>query len=372
MENNKKVNLKITSLPIVSIVIATYNSAFILDRTLCALRKQDYPKDKMEIIIVDGGSKDNTIEIAKRFDCIIFGNPQTDPVNAKVIGYKHAKGKYIVTIDHDEILINPTSISKKIKAFTENPNCKAIWCTGYQKPENYPGLNQYISEFGDPFSCFVYRFSKDWHYFSKAMSHRALLVEEKENYLKYRFYSTNPNVILEICCGGVMFDRDYFDNISDFTENPKQMVHMFYIMLLHGEDELIIIKNDPLVHFSADSISAYLPKLRWRIVNNIHYKDRADQGFKGRTNLVASVASKKQYLFPLYVFSVFCPLFDSIAMSIKRKNISYMWHFLLSFYICGYIIYQYMLKIVGVKAALKTYDGKKVIYSEHRNEKDSI
>ena len=51
--------------PVVSIVIATYNSEKLLPRTLDAIRRQTYPKERIEILIIDGGSKDNTIKIAK-------------------------------------------------------------------------------------------------------------------------------------------------------------------------------------------------------------------------------------------------------------------------------------------------------------------
>lgn len=351
-------------LPLVSVIIATYNSSAVLDRTLSALRRQDYPQDRLEVITVDGGSKDDTLEIAQKYNCIIKNNPKKDPVSAKMIGNNSSNGRYIVTLDHDEVLTNSHSIYNKVAAMMENPQCKVAFCTGYKRPLDYPGLNQYISEYGDPFSLFIYRFSKDWKYFTHNMAKKAALVTERDEYTVFSFRNNRPNVIIELCCLATMIDRDYFSQIADFLNKPEVMVHMFYKMLAHGENQVIVLKNDPIVHYSVDSLYAYLPKLRWRIINNVHYADRASQGYTGRSELGSKWSRIKKYLFPIYSFSIIIPLIDSIVMSVKRKNISYMWHWILSIYVSAYIIYQYILKILGKKPELKTYSGDKIKTNE--------
>jgi len=50
--------------PKVSILIPTLNAESVLDECLRSIEMQDYPKDKIELIIADGGSKDKTLEIA--------------------------------------------------------------------------------------------------------------------------------------------------------------------------------------------------------------------------------------------------------------------------------------------------------------------
>ena len=47
----------------VSIITATYNSAKTIVDTILSVNKQDY--DDIEHIIIDGGSKDNTLELIK-------------------------------------------------------------------------------------------------------------------------------------------------------------------------------------------------------------------------------------------------------------------------------------------------------------------
>jgi cellulose synthase/poly-beta-1,6-N-acetylglucosamine synthase-like glycosyltransferase len=53
--------------PKVSLIVATYNEAKVIQRKLMNIQELDYPKDDLEIIIVDSGSTDNTVELAKAF-----------------------------------------------------------------------------------------------------------------------------------------------------------------------------------------------------------------------------------------------------------------------------------------------------------------
>ena len=54
-------------IPSISIVIPVFNSKATLRLCLESIRGQNYPRDKIEIIIVDAGSTDNTLDIARQF-----------------------------------------------------------------------------------------------------------------------------------------------------------------------------------------------------------------------------------------------------------------------------------------------------------------
>ena len=89
-------------LPELSIIIPTHNSASTIDRCINSLNAKSYHREKYEIIIVDDGSKDKTIELAKKagVDKIIV----TDPCfqgKARNIGVKNAEGDLVAFIDSD-------------------------------------------------------------------------------------------------------------------------------------------------------------------------------------------------------------------------------------------------------------------------------
>ena len=352
--------------PLVSIVIATFNSSRILRKPLEAIMKQSYPKESMEILIVDGGSTDDTKEIAAEYGCCVIDNPDTDPVSAKFLGIKKANGRYLMIIDHDEVLSNSHSIEERINALIEFPDCKVAELSGYRCPQGYAGLNEYVSEFGDPFSLFYYRFSSGYHYYYNGCKRIATLYSDDEKYSVFCFDKGVTKIIMELVCFGTILDLTYFRNTLDADKKKNDLTHLFYKMVAHGENKVIVSKRDPLDHYSIDSVSTYFPKLKWRIINNVHYPDRSAQGFGGRRKTTGSSQIRK-YLFPLYSLSLIFPFLDSLYLSLTRHNRSFMWHPLLCLYVTANIMYQYLRKLFKIPPELKTYDGKTISITSNNN-----
>lgn len=58
---------KMVDVPTVSIFIPAHNEAVVIEQTLRAMSRLYYPKDKLEVIVINDNSSDNTGEIAQRF-----------------------------------------------------------------------------------------------------------------------------------------------------------------------------------------------------------------------------------------------------------------------------------------------------------------
>ena len=91
-------------LPFVSLIIPTLNEEQYLEQTIFSLISNDYPSNKFEILIVDGLSKDNTLNIAQRLakqfsNIRIISNPKIYQSAALNIGVKESKGDFIIRAD---------------------------------------------------------------------------------------------------------------------------------------------------------------------------------------------------------------------------------------------------------------------------------
>ena len=58
--------------PSVTFIIPVLNAAGILENCLQSIRRQDYPLEKIEIILADGGSTDGTPEIGKKYGAVVI------------------------------------------------------------------------------------------------------------------------------------------------------------------------------------------------------------------------------------------------------------------------------------------------------------
>lgn len=102
---------------LVTISIPTYNSAKFLGQCLDAVRKQTYRE--IEVNIIDGNSKDNTLEIAKSHGISQIVSYPGALLGARYEGVKIAAGKYVLLLDSDQIL-EPDCIERAIAAMATN------------------------------------------------------------------------------------------------------------------------------------------------------------------------------------------------------------------------------------------------------------
>ncbi|MCS7312232.1 MAG: glycosyltransferase family 2 protein, partial [Acidobacteria bacterium] len=91
-------------LPSVTVIIPAWNEAAFIGSCLDSIVANDYPKDRLEVFVVDGGSRDSTRAIvedyAQRHPFIrVLDNPRRIPAAALNVGLRHARGEVIVRMD---------------------------------------------------------------------------------------------------------------------------------------------------------------------------------------------------------------------------------------------------------------------------------
>jgi glycosyltransferase involved in cell wall biosynthesis len=88
--------------PLISVVVPAFNEEKYLPKCLEALERQDF-RGTREVIVVNNNSRDNTESIARSFKTKVVREKQQGLIFSKQAGCKHAKGKYIVVLDADNI-----------------------------------------------------------------------------------------------------------------------------------------------------------------------------------------------------------------------------------------------------------------------------
>lgn len=147
---------KAIKFPTISVLIPAYNEARNLPKALNSLINLDYPKNKLEVIVIDNGSTDDTLKVAKRFKLNrcklkirIFSLPVRGKVKALNLGLKYAKGEIIGVLDADTI-VSKSCLKRMIGYFNE----KVGAVTNHVKVVHSRGLLPSIQEIEYVFSAF--------------------------------------------------------------------------------------------------------------------------------------------------------------------------------------------------------------------------
>ncbi len=129
-------------LPLVSVVIPSFNSAKQIEETLQSVICQTYPN--IEIIVVDDGSTDNTVAIAGKYrtdKVMVVSQQNSGACRARNNGLQRSKGKYIQFLDADDLL-SKNKIAEQVNELEMYPDHIAVCTTVHfhdgTDPESVP------------------------------------------------------------------------------------------------------------------------------------------------------------------------------------------------------------------------------------------
>lgn len=112
-----------TTRPIVSAIITTYNSAGTLERLLISLKQQTYKN--LEIVVVDNNSKDETVQIAKKYTKLVF-NKGPERSDQRNFGVEKSHGSYLLILDSD-MEMTPKVVGECVELFeSKDPSLGGI------------------------------------------------------------------------------------------------------------------------------------------------------------------------------------------------------------------------------------------------------
>ncbi|QQS38595.1 glycosyltransferase family 2 protein [Candidatus Woesebacteria bacterium] len=204
----------------VSIVIPTFNEAKVISKCLRSLDDQDF--DRFEVIVVDDGSKDKTVDIANKvtvnnYKLHIYRKRHEGPGMARNWGAKKANGKILVFLDADMTfdkkfltdLVTPIVQNKVKGTFSKNEyvsNWSHVWARCWNINEGWPQKLRHPTNYPDKQKVFrallksefdrVGGFLPGGHYTDDYLSDK--LGYEASVVSGAKYYHENPDNLAEI------------------------------------------------------------------------------------------------------------------------------------------------------------------------------
>jgi rhamnosyltransferase len=135
--------------PFVSIIMRSKNSDWVIASALDALYSQEYMR--FELIVVDSGSTDNTLDILKSYPCRLIQIEPGDYYPGKVLNdaIELCSSEIIVFINSDSVMLSPKSLGNLLASF-DNPLTSAAFGRQLPRPEAHTWVQRdYTLSFPD-------------------------------------------------------------------------------------------------------------------------------------------------------------------------------------------------------------------------------
>jgi glycosyltransferase involved in cell wall biosynthesis len=153
--------------PLVSILIPAYNAQHWIADSLQSALAQTW--QRKEIIIVDDGSTDRTVEIARRFatkDVKIISTPNKGLSSAVNLAFQHSRGDYIQELDSDDLL-SPDKIEKQLGALRKGDSALVLlsspWAHFHYRPRRARFIENSLWHDLSPVDWLIRKLSENLH-----------------------------------------------------------------------------------------------------------------------------------------------------------------------------------------------------------------
>lgn len=298
-------------LPRVAFCIPTLNAAADLAGCLESIRAQDYPQDRIDISIADGGSTDRTLELARRYGARVHPNERRLCEPGVAVAIRQGQGDVVIPMAADNRLPDRRWLSRMVAPFTDTPDVAVTFTHITVAPDDW-ALNRYFAlSGGGPFYAFVYGDACN----PRRMAERFPVAAETPEYQVFGFSGQDyPAICLAqgVCIhrpraeaalrrGGAEIAA--FDALVE-THMVQQRDDMTPLLrIAESGGRFAYVKQAGIVHHHVRDIPEFLRKYRHRIENNVV----RGQAYWTRRRRLSTRHRLRELAWPLYSVTLVGP-----------------------------------------------------------------
>lgn len=292
----------------ISFIIPTYNAEKYLDKCLLSIYKQEYPKENIEVIIIDGGSIDSTLEITAKYPVKLIKNDRIIAEYGKTLGIKESTGDYFVLLDSDNEIVERDWLERMLKPIINHPEIFGVESPlSHEKPLKM--LNRYFARMriADPLA--------------------RLLASKPEKVLAYDDYkilSFPKKAILITGANGFLWNKKMIMRFNQWKDKFEEANFSSY---LHEQNSAnyAIPENASVRHMYCEDLLDYMRK-RKKIALKVkqRVKNKEYMWIKNNSKL-------KIVLAILYLGTVIGPFIECLYLNIRYKTFDYIYYPVISF-----------------------------------------
>lgn len=328
--------------PTISVIIATFNSGKLLDRCLSLVRNQNYPQDKIEIVLGDGGSTDSTQEIAKKYKARVITIPkqkQHAEYN-RGMAFNKAKGELALILDHDNFLPYKDWLKDMVKPLLENKDVVAVNTCYYKYEKNYDLMDRYFALYGtsEPLPYFLKKADRmpfginKWTLVGDA--------EDKGDYYLVTF-SKDPRKFPSIGSNGCLMRRKLVIENAKADPNHHYPIDVLFDVTQKGFNKYAWVKNS-IIHLTHSEGFFEFIKRRKKFVEQYHFEEYS----KRRWSVVLPGDNLKVLLFVIYSLTLVFPTIEAFRGYLRIRDVAWFIHPLMCLgttVIYGYVTLKFSL-----------------------------
>ncbi len=305
------------TLPFISFIVPSYNAEKYIEQCLSSIENQIYPKIKIEILVVDGGSEDRTLEIAKRFSVKIIHNPNRIAEFAKSIGIKKARGKYLVILDTDNEIVQEDWLIKNILPLENDASLIGMDSVFLVKKDDFL-VNRYCALLGleDPLVRYMADLATN---------------SDIEEFSSYAVYKVKNGRFPIFGSNGFIWRSTIFNEVGGFM--PRYDEAEFSIKAKErGFSKIGFVREVGIYHHHLENIWQFIGKRIRRGKEFMSRKLMTEDSKKIESGVWLDKYNKREFLKSAFLcVSIIYPTYECIRGYLRDRDVAWFLHPLFSF-----------------------------------------